>query len=463
MDKRIKVAVCGGGISGLAFAIAVGKNPNVSVDIYEAAPEFLPIGAGIGVWIRVWDLLAKMGLADDLKDKTASATTPDPIDALIFRKSDQPEGAEFYKLVTNGPFITFHRHDFQQTMINHLPDTCKMHHSKRLSTYTTLPNGRIRATFDDGTQIICDLLIGADGIKSVVRDNLLRQKAAEHAAMGNHEAAYKCLVSNQPHWSGTMAYRALIPMEKVKADIAKGKLTLEECHIQHMGRNANLIIYPVANGTMINFAAFYHQPDKVGTVFEGPWVAHVSKEELQAAYAGWEPSVQAWLQFIDAPSRWAIHTIEPLDSYTADGVALVGDAAHAMVPHQGSGAGQGIEDAYFLATLLSNPSVTVRDIPKVLSVYDAVRRPFAVEVCRRSHLNGSFYTMNHPEFKTRIAKCTSQAEQEQVLKQLGEAVKNNWEWAWSSSFNDCMEAGVVMLKRLMTSPSDVTQAVSAVL
>jgi salicylate hydroxylase len=213
-----------------------------------------------------------MGLADDLKVKTASATTPDPstsctyarrleifsnatpsisVDALIFRKSDQPEGLEFYKLVTNGkrcaptststhadgherpgPFITFHRHDFQQTMIDHLPDTCKIHHSKRLSTYTTLPDGRIRASFDDGTQILCDLLIGADGIKSVVRDNLLRQKAAKHAAMGNHEAAYKCLISNQPHWSGTMAYRALIPMEKVKADLAKGMLTLEECHIR---------------------------------------------------------------------------------------------------------------------------------------------------------------------------------------------------------------------------------------
>jgi salicylate hydroxylase len=71
--------------------------------------------------------------------------------------------------------------------------------------------------------------------------------------------------------------------------------------------------------------------------------------------------------------------------------------------------------------------------------------------------------MNHPEFKNRIAKCTSKAEQEQVLKQLGEAVKNNWEWAWSTPFNDCMEAGVVMLKRLMTSPSDVAHAVSAVL
>ncbi|EAU87128.2 salicylate 1-monooxygenase [Coprinopsis cinerea okayama7 len=462
----MKVLVCGGGISGLIFGIAMGKNPNVSVEIYEAAPEFLPIGAGIGIWIRVWEIMEKLGLAEALKSKTASATTPDPIDALIFRKSDQPEGLEFGTLVTNGPFITFHRHDFQQTLINHLPPSCKMHHSKRLSTYTTLPNGKIRASFEDGTQVTCDLLIGADGIKSTVRDNMLRQKAARYAEAGDFEAAYRCLKANQPVWAGTMAYRGLIPMEKVQKDLAKGNLTLEECHIQHMGKNANLIVYPIANGTMVNFAAFYHQPDKVGTVFEGPWVANVSNDELKAAYAGWEPSVQSWLKFVENPSRWAIHTIEKLDSYVADGVVLVGDAAHAMVPHQGSGAGQGIEDGYFLATLLSNPSITARDIPKVLAVYDAVRRPFSLEVCRRSHLNGSYYTMNNPDFKYRLAEALpGTPEQEKILKELAGAIKSNWEWAWTTSFNDNMEAGLVMLKKMMANPGAYSElgGVSAVL
>ncbi|TFK16620.1 salicylate 1-monooxygenase [Coprinopsis marcescibilis] len=456
----MKVLICGGGISGLIGGIVMARNPNISVEIYEAAPEFLPIGAGIGIWIRVWDLLAKLGLSDDLRSKTASATTPDPIDALIFRKSDQPEGVEFYTLVTNGPFITFHRHDFQQTLIQHLPSSCKMHHSKRLSTYTSLPNGKIRAYFEDGTQVTCDLLIGADGIRSTVRDTMLREKAAKHADVGNFEDAYQTLVANQPLWSGTMCYRGLIPMEKVKADIEKGNLTLEECHIQHMGKNANLIVYPIANGSMINFAAFYHQPDKVGSVFEGPWVQNVPKEELQAAYAGWEPSVQKWMKFIENPSRWAIHTIRPLDTYVADGVALIGDAAHAMVPHQGSGAGQGIEDAYFIATLLSNPAVTVRDIPKVLAVYDAVRRPFALDVCRRSHLNGSYYTMNNPDFKYRLAETQAGTpEQEKILKELGVAIKNNWEWAWTVPFDDNMEAGLVMLKRMMNNVGEQSAVV----
>ncbi|TEB22418.1 salicylate 1-monooxygenase [Coprinellus micaceus] len=463
MDKRMKVLVCGGGISGLAFAIAAGQDPNISVEIYEGAPEFLPIGAGIGVWMRVWELLTKLGLADDLRAKTASPTTPDPIDALIFRKSDQPEGLEFYKLVTNGPFITFHRHDFQQTMIEHLPANCKMFYSKRLSTYVNLPDGRVYASFEDGTKVTCDLLVGADGIKSVVRESLLRQRADKHAAAGNYEAAYRSLVSNRPTWSGTMCYRALIPMEKVRADLAKGNLSLEECHIQHIGKNANLIVYPVANGTMINFAAFYHQPDKVGTVFQGPWVAHVPPEELHEAYGNYESSVQAWLKFIDAPSRWAIHTIEPLETYVADGVALVGDSAHAMVPHQGSGAGQAIEDGVFLATLLSNPAVTTRDIPKVLAVYDAIRRPFAVDVCRRSHLNGSFYTLNHPDYKHRFGSSFSGSrDQMQFLKEYGEVLKRSWEWAWTTSFNDSMEAGMVILKKMMTS-SELSYGATAVL
>lgn len=211
-----------------------------------------------------------------------------------------------------------------------------MYHSKRLVSYATLPDGQIRASFADGSRVTCDLLIGADGIKSVVRENMLQQRAATHAAAGRYEAAYRCLLSNQPVWSGTMAYRALIPMEKVQKDIDKGDLSLEECHIQvctpplvalsglahrihtqHVGKNAvscsplssvdsliygsqNLIVYPVANGSMINFAAFYHQPSKVGTLFEGPWVSEGSKEELQAVYSNYESSVQTWVQVSDA-------------------------------------------------------------------------------------------------------------------------------------------------------------------
>jgi salicylate hydroxylase len=94
--------------------------------------------------------------------------------------------------------------------------------------------------------------------------------------------------------------------------------------------------------------------------------------------------------------------------------------------------------------------VTIRDIPKVLRVYDAVRRPFALEVCRRSHLNGSYYTGNNPDFKYRLAESLpGTPEHAALLHELGQAVQTNWQWAWTTSFDDNMEQGLVMLKKLM--------------
>lgn len=96
-------------------------------------------------------------------------------------------------------------------------------------------------------------------------------------------------------------------------------------------------------------------------------------------------------------------------------------------------------------------------------MYDAIRRPFAVDVCRRSHLNGSFYTLNHPDYKHRFGSSFSGSrDQMQFLKEYGEVLKRGWEWAWTTSFNDSMEAGMVMLKKMMTS-SELSYGATAVL
>lgn len=106
-----------------------------------------------------------------------------------------------------------------------------MHCSKRLTSYRTLPNARVEVTFADGSQVTCDLLIGADGIKSAVRGNLMRELARKHAATGDHEAAHKAMMSSRPVWSGTMAYRSLIPMVKAQQYLDSGSVSLQECHV----------------------------------------------------------------------------------------------------------------------------------------------------------------------------------------------------------------------------------------
>ncbi|KII86085.1 hypothetical protein PLICRDRAFT_309879 [Plicaturopsis crispa FD-325 SS-3] len=137
-------------------------------------------------------------------------------------------------------------------------------------------------------------------------------------------------------------------------------------------------------GETVNFVAYRTKHELKGTEFDGPWVAEVSAEEFQPGFDGWEPEVTQLIQCAEKCMRWAIHKVKPLQSFVSGRVALIGDAAHAMTPNQGSGAGQAVEDAYILATVLCNSLTSVDTIPEALAVYDAVRRPFAQDIAERS-------------------------------------------------------------------------------
>jgi salicylate hydroxylase len=114
------------------------------------------------------------------------------------------------------------------------------------------------------------------------------------------------------------------------------------------------------------------------------------------AYAHWGVAARTLLECIDAPTHWALHEGAQLPRYVHGRLALIGDAAHAMLPHQGAGAGQGLEDAYFFARLLSDPALTRAQLPALLEAYDAIRRPRACRVQRTSWEAGELYELRDP-------------------------------------------------------------------
>lgn len=113
--------------------------------------------------------------------------------------------------------MTFHRSDFQKVLLSKLPPSCRVHCSKRLRSYTQRLGGPVSLLFEDGTEAMCDVLLGADGLKSAVRRSLLGEKSQWAQGEGRWSEAADLTALIEPCWSGTNAYRALIPADKLRA------------------------------------------------------------------------------------------------------------------------------------------------------------------------------------------------------------------------------------------------------
>ncbi|KAJ6513511.1 hypothetical protein DFH09DRAFT_1197196 [Mycena vulgaris] len=438
--KRLRVGICGAGIGGLTLALALSQYPDIEVEVYEAATTLAEVGAGIGIFPRPWKIIKLLGLERDLLETCEQKPGEGPVPAFNYRKSDQQVGFSFNTLITNGSLIMLHRADFQNVLLRRLPKSCRINCSKRIKTYTQRPSGPTELVFEDGTRAYCDVLIGADGLKSAVRRVFLTERVNWMQGQGRFQEAADIASCIEPVYSGTTAYRALIPSERLKA-VAPGHQTLTT-PTMYLGKHGYVIAYPISHGKMINFVAFKCRHDLENTPFAGPWVGPGDKSQFAGIFAHWEPEVQALLHCVEKPLQWAVHTVKPLRSFVSGSTVLIGDAAHAMTPHQGSGAGQAIEDAYILATVLGHPSTTRETLPRALRVFDEIRRPAAVGVVEASRMNGRYHSF---EVDGVDLNRYSGPQLWDKLQKVYTAIVKNWEWTWTTSIDGSIQDALRML------------------
>ncbi|KAI5117340.1 hypothetical protein M0805_001945 [Coniferiporia weirii] len=461
-SPKFSVAICGGGIGGLTTAIALSRfsheDRDVQVDLYEAAHQFTEIGAGVGMWRRPWKIMKLLGLEEELRKLCDVPIIEDkPRLAFEMRKSDNEEGVPFYDMIVPTGSLFFHRAEFLNALVKRLdPETSSAHFSKRLISYS-LPskfasNEPITLNFKDGTTATCDVLIGADGIHSATRHTLL-ELAAENAEMiGNEEGketARTLRTMLDPIWSGSVAYRAIVPREMLERINPTHSAIFAAKY--YVGKSKHIIVFPISHGHLINVVAFCSWPDKFGTIYEGKAVERCSKEELLEQYMGWEEEVQQLLQCVEDPSRWAINSLNGLPTSVHDRVALLGDAAHATTPHQGSGAGQAIEDAYILGVLLAHPLTTLFTLRTTLKVYEEIRLPHGNKVQRLSAEGGRLCEFDDARFSELSAElygenAKSGSADAGKLWEIGHRVIENWKWAWTTDIEDDRKRAVALLK-----------------
>ncbi|KAI0361039.1 FAD/NAD-P-binding domain-containing protein [Trametes cingulata] len=379
-SKNFQVAIVGGGVCGLVCAVAL-QRVGVSVQIFEAAAAFGEIGAGLGIGPNAVRVLRAIGVLDEVLRKC----NPGDLRPRGFTcRTGVGEHRAVYKIPAEGPEdqgIGIHRAVFLDALVG-VVDPAICHFNKRCIAITEPSPKRVLLHFSDGTTHETDIAIGADGIKSSVRKYILGG------------------VDDRLAFSNTIAYRGLVPHATLKA--AGFKTDLRESPACFMGPSKHLIVFPIKNDEIVNvvaFAARYDIPIGAERLPDGaPWVEEVTREELKREYDGWGPDVTILLDCMpEKPSKWSIHVVHPpLETYVHNRVALLGDAAHGMLPHLGAGAGQGIEDAYLLSRLLGHPHTNTDNVKSVLQVYSEIRRPRAQMVWDRSRLAGSIYDGHGP-------------------------------------------------------------------
>jgi salicylate hydroxylase len=376
-SPRLTVGIVGGGIGGVALAVALSRDPGLDVQVFEAAAQFSEIGAGVSFGPNAVRAISLLGL--EAAYRRIADSSPAPFEDVWFEwRRGSDDGYLTATLAPGCGQSSVHRADFLDAIVAHLPEGIA-HFGKRC-VEVTQDGDSATARFDDGTSFRADILIGFDGIKSAVREHVLPAETYGEIT---------------PFWSGTYAYRGMISTtqleEALESKGADRRLALVPQ--MYLGRDRHILTFPVKQSELINVVAFItDRSTPEPQLPEGEeWVQAVSQQEMLDVFADWGAASQAILECIPEPTRWALHELPELPRYHRGRVLLVGDAAHALVPHQGAGAGQALEDAYVLASLLGDEACQRDNVEQVLAAFEAVRHGRTCRVQRTSHEAGDVY------------------------------------------------------------------------
>jgi salicylate hydroxylase len=361
---RQDIAIIGAGLGGLTCALALARM-GIRICVYEQAPVLAEVGAGITMSPNSSRVFIHLGLEDGLR--RLGVVPPKQItqvlatgEILIERERGDAVEAQY-----GAPYIHLHRADLHALLADALlaiqPDAIRLDHKL---VHVESDDGGATLRFTNGSEEQADVVVGADGVKSVVRD---------------------CLFYTQPPiFTGQVAWRGVLP----RSALPESAATLPPGI--WIGEKRLFMRYPMRGCSLINYAAFVN----LGGWNEEGWAIPSTIAELRNHYADAEPDLLAMIDATppDQLFKWALHAREPLESWISGSVTLLGDAAHGMLPFMGQGAATSIEDGMVLARCLMQ-------FPKgeALRRYEAARRERTMMVQTQSRLLGLQFQGKDPE------------------------------------------------------------------
>ena len=368
------ILIAGGGIGGIATALCL-RARGVPYELFEQADVFREVGAGIQLSANVMRILMKLGLGGPL---AAIGVMPKGLEVRSWQSGERilwtPLGYEAERHF-GAPYYHAHRAEILAVLVD-LLGGANVHMASKVARVEQDERGA-SLTLEDGTTHEGAMVVGADGIHSLIRDQLFGKST--------------------PRFSGNVAWRGTMPAEAIEG------LKLDYLSSNWWGPERSLVHYFISAGRTHNWIGV----GRSTAPSRESWSATGSVDEALAEYAGWHPQVLAVIRATTKLFRMALYDREPLATWHKGRIVLLGDAAHAMLPYHAQGAAQSIEDAYVLAACIDE----ARDAPeKAIGRYEHLRKGRAEWVQRFSREAEELFNMSDP---AKVARRDSRLRENQ--------------------------------------------------
>ncbi len=354
-----KILIVGGGIGGMTAAACLLR-AGFHVDVFEQAPQLGEVGAGIQLSANPMRVLRHLGLVETLEQlgvRPASYQFKMFDTAEVLQEIPLGDG---YLERHGVPYLSVHRADLLDTLIGAV--RALKHDAVTLNAKVTdfsEDGDGVTLRFQDGGDVRGDVLIGADGIRSMVREKILGRTAV--------------------HYTGDQSWRILVPAERLHAGMRPD--TVNIC----VGPGKHGVVYPIRSDGLVNMVGCveYETWDDESWTARRPWA------EMKADFAGWHGNIQAIIDNADKDQcfRWAMNNRPPVDNWRTARAALLGDAAHPSLPYMAQGGAMAIEDGAVIARALQQED----DVSDALELYQRNRLERTARIVNESSANRDMF------------------------------------------------------------------------
>ncbi len=358
----MRIAIIGAGIGGLAVAAALHQR-GFEPQVFEQADRFARVGAGLQQSPNAVKVHRGLGIEDRVRqvaNRPATSLSRDGITGAI--TNNHPLGAAVEERY-GAPYLTMHRGDLHEALLSAVPAEC-IHLGRKLAAIAA-HGPRTGLTFADGTEIDADLVIGADGVHSLIREYVVGP--------------------DQARFTGRVAYRTTYPLALLR------DVEMTTSRTKWWGSDRHIVIYLVTPDEVYFTTS---TPERADWITRESWSAKGDLGELRAGFSHFHPDVRAVLAAAPEVYKWGIFERDPLPTWRRGRAVLLGDACHPMTPYMASGAGMALEDAAVLARCL----VEFGDADTALRIYEATRKPRTSVVQQGSSANNWMRNETNPDW-----------------------------------------------------------------